>query len=150
MNKTLILVGILMSTVLIVACAPSSQTAFPQQATVFKSSGCGCCSLYVRYLEESGFTVQVEDVADTSIIKSELGIPLAMQSCHTTKIGNYAVEGHMPVEAIDKLLSEKPAINGIAMPGMPSGSPGMPGGKIGPFVIYGISPDGSTSEFTRI
>lgn len=150
MKKTWVFGSVLVLAVLIVACAPQSQTTFPQQVTVFKSQSCGCCSLYVQYLEKSGFAVNVNEVQDMNGIKSELDIPLAMQSCHTTKVGDYFIEGHVPLEAIDQLLTEKPAISGIAMPGMPSGSPGMPGGKVGQFVIYGIGLDGSTSEFTRI
>ena len=73
-----------------------------------------------------------------------------MQSCHTTTIGNYFVEGHIPIEAIEKLMTEKPNIKGIAMPGMPSGSPGMPGAKQGPFIIYAIGNDGSVGEFMRM
>lgn len=72
-----------------------------------------------------------------------------MQSCHTTVIGGYYIEGHVPVEAIKRLLEEKPQIDGIALPGMPAGSPGMSGSKEGPFVIYSIS-GGQTSEFMRI
>ena len=73
-----------------------------------------------------------------------------MESCHTTVIGEYFVEGHVPVEAIEKLLAEKPDVAGIGMPGMPSGSPGMPGAKQGQFIIYSINKDGTINEFMRI
>ena len=73
-----------------------------------------------------------------------------MESCHTVVIGDYFIEGHIPLEAVEKLLVEKPDIKGIAMPGMPSGSPGMPGAKKGDFVIYAVNNDGTTEEFMRI
>ena len=116
---------------------------------IFKSEYCGCCDLYVKYMKKNA-NVEVQDVEDVTPKKDELGIPQAMRSCHTSMVGDYFVEGHVPVEAISKLLSEKPAIKGIALPGMPSGSPGMPGGKQGDFVVYAINKDGSTSEFMRI
>ena len=73
-----------------------------------------------------------------------------MESCHTTVMGNYFVEGHIPLEVVNKLLTEKPDIKGIAMPGMPNGSPGMPGVKRGDFVIYAINNDGSYAEWMRL
>jgi|SRR3989338_2729174 len=119
-------------------------------ATIFKSSGCGCCSVYTQYMGKKGFDVKVVETEDSSSISDKYGIPSSMESCHTTVIGDYFVEGHVPVEAINKLLAEKPDIAGIAMPGMPSGSPGMPGSKRGPFVVYAVHKDGSTTEFMRI
>ena len=82
--------------------------------------------------------------------KRKYEIPPQMESCHTIIVGNYFVEGHVPLEAVEKLLREKPNIKGIAMPGMPSGSPGMPGAKNGDFVIYGVNQDGTTFEFARL
>ena len=119
-------------------------------ATIFKSPGCGCCGVYSQYMDKKGFNVQIVDTEDLSPIKTKHNIPRSMQSCHTTVVGDYFVEGHVPIEAIQKLLSEKPDIAGIAMPGMPSGSPGMPGSKRGPFVVYAVNKDGSTNEFMRI
>ena len=119
-------------------------------ATIFKSSSCGCCGVYSQYMEKRGFNVQVVDTEDLSATKNKYNIPRQMESCHTTVIGDYFVEGHVPVEAIQKLLEEKPDIAGIALPGMPSGSPGMPGAKYGPFVVYAIHKDGSINEFMKI
>ncbi len=120
------------------------------KATIFKSESCGCCGLYSSYMDKNGFDVEVVQTDDLAPMKEKYSIPAKMQSCHTTIIGDYFVEGHMPKEAIDKLLAEKPDIAGIALPGMPSGSPGMPGKKYGQFVVYAVSKDGSTSEFMRI
>ena len=82
-------------------------------------------------------------------VKQRFNIPANMQSCHTTIIGDYFVEGHIPLEVIDKLLSEKPDLDGIALPDMPAGSPGMPGRKTEEFIIYGLK-DGQVSEYMRI
>ncbi len=82
-------------------------------------------------------------------IKDDLGIPEDMRSCHTSLVGNYYVEGHVPLAAVQKLLEEQPDIDGIAMPGMPQGAPGMSGEKDGPWVIYSIS-DSGIEEFMTI
>ncbi|MBR9680391.1 MAG: hypothetical protein GOU98_01040 [Candidatus Altiarchaeota archaeon] len=118
---------------------------------VYKSPSCGCCTYYADYLKAKGADVEVILVEDIELnsIKQSLGIPIGMYSCHTTKIGDYFIEGHIPKEGLFKLLNEKPNIGGIALPGMPSGSPGMPGAKSGDFVIYSIS-EGQTKEFMRI
>ena len=134
--------------VVITGCSQSQLSG--EKVTVFKSQSCGCCSLYVKYMDQKGLKVETTLVQDMSTIKSKYQIPPSMESCHTAVIGNYVVEGHMPLEAIEKLMAEKPDIKGIAMPGMPYGSPGMPGAKQGSFVIYALQNDGSTTEFMRI
>ena len=117
----------------------------------YRSESCGCCTLHESYLRSNGkLNVKDNPMEDVSGIKARYGIPPGLQSCHTAVIGNYFVEGHIPLEAINKLLEEKPNIKGIAMPGMPSGSPGMPGTKSGDFVIYAVNQDGSYEEFMRI
>ncbi len=123
-----------------------------EKITVYKSESCGCCSGYASYLGSKGLDAEVIDLSSTDAdsIKEEYSIPLDMRSCHTTIIGGYFVEGHIPLEAVEKLLQEKPSIKGIALPAMPSGSPGMPGKKYGDFVIYSIGNDGSVKEFMRI
>ncbi len=128
----------------------SGKVAEGVTAAIFKSSGCGCCGIYSQYMGKKGFNVQIVDTEDLSSTKSKYNIPKSMQSCHTTVVGDYFVEGHVPAEAIEKLLAEKPDIAGIAMPGMPSGSPGMPGSKRGPFIVHAVNKDGSTAEFMRI
>ena len=133
-----------------------SASSFPElekasNIEFYRSESCGCCSLYERHLKSNG-NPNVKDVQmeDISSVKAKYKIPTEMQSCHTTIIGEYFIEGHMPLEAVEKLLKEKPNIAGIAMPGMPSGSPGMPGAKSGDFVIYAVNSDGSYEEFMRI
>lgn len=118
-------------------------------AQVFKSPTCGCCRGYASALGQDGFQVQATDMNDVNTIKDKYNIPDEMRSCHTTVVGKYFVEGHVPIEAVNKLLQEQPDIDGIALPGMPIGTPGMPGRKEAPFVIYQIK-DGVYSEFITI
>jgi hypothetical protein len=117
--------------------------------TVYSSPTCGCCHEYEKYLEENGFEVEPIQTEELSDMKDELNIPEEMRSCHTAKVGEYFVEGHVPVEAIWKLLDEQPPISGIALPGMPPGSPGMGGDKEQPFTIYAIV-DGEAEEFMTL
>lgn len=121
------------------------------KAVIFKSSSCGCCTNYVSYMKrQKGFDVTTTNLEDISSVKGKYGIPLSVQSCHTMIVGDYFVEGHVPIEAVEKLLNEKPDIAGIALPGMPEASPGMPGAKRQPFEIYAVANDGSTSLFMKI
>ncbi len=117
--------------------------------TMYKSPTCGCCTKYVDELKELGVDVEVIVKEDMGSVKDEYGIPQDMRSCHTLEVGDYVVEGHMPVEAIEKLLTEMPDIDGIAMPGMPAGSPGMPGVKKNPFEVYQIT-DGESTKFVTV
>jgi len=96
-----------------------------------------------------GYRVDVAGVADTVRTKIELGIPEALHSCHTSKIGDYIIEGHVPAGAIDKLLAERPALKGIALPGMPNGSPGMVGYS-GIYDVVGFTADGNTRRFAEV
>ena len=116
---------------------------------VFKTPSCGCCYGYVLFLEEENFKVKQTDTRSLHLIKKKYNIPLEMQSCHTTILGKYFIEGHVPIEAINKLLKEQPDIDGIALPGMPIGTPGMPGEKEEPYVIYQLV-DGKSSVFMII
>lgn len=119
------------------------------KVTVYKSPDCGCCVQHAAYLRGLGFKVEIKNISNMSSIKKQHQISSEMESCHTEIIEGYFVEGHVPVEAINKLLEEKPDIDGISLPGMPSGSPGMPGLKLKDFVIYSIT-DGVFSEFMRL
>ncbi len=118
-----------------------------EEMTVYKTKTCGCCHVYVEYLEREDVKVKAIDVEDLTAIKDQYGVPTNLQSCHTSIVGGYVVEGHIPLEVIEKLLAEKPAIKGIALPGMPSGSPGMPGPKTEKWTIYAIGNDGAVTEF---
>lgn len=119
---------------------------------MYKTPECGCCLEYAKYLEDLGAMVSIENRSwdELEAIKRGLGIPSHLWSCHTLvvkKLG-YFVEGHVPGEAIAKLVSEKPAIKGIALPGMPPGSPGMLGAKSSPLTVYAVNLDNTTTIFS--
>ena len=93
--------------------------------TVYKSASCGCCAKWVDHLREHGFTPTVHDEENMEAIKDEMGVPAEMRSCHTALLGKYLVEGHVPADDLRRLLAERPAIAGLAVPGMPGSTPGM-------------------------
>ena len=124
--------------------------AAPPALTLYKAPECGCCDSYADYLRAAGFTVASKPTNELAEISRKAGVPSELQGCHTAFLEDYVVEGHVPVEAIRKLLTERPAIKGIVLPGMPEGSPGMSGTKAAPFTIYAIPPDGHPSVFTTI
>lgn len=95
--------------------------------TVWKTPTCGCCKVWVAHLRKNGFDVVTNDVSDTTAIRKKLGFPEQFGSCHTAKLGEYVIEGHVPAEDIRKLLQDKPQARGLAVPNMPLGSPGMEG-----------------------
>jgi len=104
--------------------------------TLYKNPRCICCEGYAAYLNQNGFKVTVIPSNQLEEIRQMRGASDDLDCCHTTVMGQYAVEGHVPLEVIQRLLAEKPAITGVSLPGMPSGTPGMPGPKNGPFKIY--------------
>lgn len=121
-----------------------------KSAAVYRSKSCGCCANYVSYLRRAGLQVDEKISEDMDGVRREFGVKKELSSCHTTRIENYTVEGHMPIEVIEKLLTEKPQLAGIALPLMPAGSPGMPGRKTEPFNISGIKLDGSSSSYLSL
>ena len=92
---------------------------------VSKDPSCGCCGAWIDHVRAAGFPVEVVDLSDMSRLKARLGVPRALTSCHTAEVAGYVIEGHVPVEAIRRLLLEKPHARGLSVPGMPVGSPGM-------------------------
>jgi hypothetical protein len=113
--------------------------ADPIAVTMDKNPQCSCCDEYAKYLRQNGFNVMVTPTHDMSRISRQHGVPEKLAGCHSMLIGGYVVEGHVPVSAINKLLTERPNIRGISLPGMPEGSPGMSGRKTEPFTVYEIS-----------
>lgn len=120
-----------------------ARAAQPIPVTLYKNPQCTCCESYAQYLDRNGFTVDVKATNDLAEISRKAGIPEDLQGCHTSFIGSYVVDGHVPVKTIRKLLDEKPAIVGITLPGMPPGSPGMTGDKTGPLTVYAVSKNGT-------
>lgn len=92
---------------------------------VFKTATCGCCAKWIDHLEGAGFEVEAKDLADLAALKREQGVPAELSSCHTALVDGYVIEGHVPASDIERLLAERPAIAGLAVPDMPLGSPGM-------------------------
>jgi hypothetical protein len=110
---------------------------------VYKTPTCGCCRSWVDHARENGFHVTTTDVADVTPVKNTHKVPADLQACHTALIGGYVIEGHVPAEDIRRLLKERPDIIGIAVPGMPSGSPGMETGQVEKYEVIAMGKDGS-------
>jgi hypothetical protein len=135
--------AIVLIALLLAACAApagaSPRPAESRSGELFRSPTCDCCSGHGDYLGELGFELRWHEIADVASVKQRFGVPEALWSCHTTLIEGYVIEGHVPVEAIERLLAERPAIDGIALPGMPPGSPGMGGIKAGPWAVFAFA-----------
>jgi len=116
-----------------------SVLAEPPAAVLYANPQCSCCLGHANYLRQHGFNVTVKETNDMSLIRRQHGVTEKFEGCHIMVIEGYVVEGHVPASAIKKLLSERPKIKGISLPGMPEGSPGMTGHKTEPFTIYEIS-----------
>ena len=129
--------------ILAMIALPLPAVAEPVHATLYKNPQCTCCEGYAAYLRQNGFEVDVRPTNDLTEISSKAGVPEKFQGCHTMFVNGYVIDGHVPVSVIRKLLSERPAIAGITIPGMPGGSPGMTGQKSGPFTIYAVTKDGA-------
>jgi len=127
----------------------AAQEVGSREIIVYKSATCGCCSNWVEYVKRHGFTVKTEDVTDLTAIKVEHGVPPGLQSCHTALVDGYLVEGHVPIESILRMLEERPDIAGLAVPGMPTGSPGMevPGQPADSYDVIAFDRAGNTSVY---
>ena len=129
---------------LFVASAPVR--AEPPTATMYVNPQCSCCQGHANYLRANGFKITVKETHDMSLIRRQQGVPEKLEGCHIMIIDGYVVEGHVSAASINKLLTERPKIKGISLPGMPDGSPGMTGRKTEPFTIYEIT-DGVPKVF---
>lgn len=119
--------------------------------TVYKSPTCGCCSMWVEHMEAAGFTVVTEDRTDMTAVKDSLGLPSDLSSCHTGVVDGYVIEGHVPAEHVARLLEERPAAMGLAVPGMPVGSPGMEmGDRKDPYNVLIVGETGEAAVFAAI
>ena len=116
---------------------------------VYKNQYCGCCHEWIAHLQKNGFKVTANDVPDTAPVRESLGIPVKLGSCHTAKIGGYAIEGHVPAADIKRLLKEKPKAIGLAVPGMPAGSPGMESPNPQPYNTLLVMKDGTTKVWAK-
>lgn len=120
------------------------------EALVYKSRSCGCCIGWVRHLEEHGFEVETIDTGDMNAVKKRVGLPLKLASCHTAIVnGRYVVEGHVPAAEILKLVESGADIKGLAVPGMPGGSPGMESAPAMPYDVIAFDADGNTEVYAK-
>ncbi len=117
--------------------------------TVYKDPGCQCCVKWIKHLSANGFVSTVHDVADMDTIKRTMGVPRALQSCHTAVVDRYVIEGHVPADVIKKFLQAKPASLGLAAPGMPKGSPGMEVGATDHYDVVAFERDGSSRVYAK-
>lgn len=144
--------GMAMVAMLVSASAPAPRAGYSMatKVTVYKDQYCGCCKSWIEHLREHGFEVVAHDTPDLVQAKRTGGVPEKLYSCHTAFVAGYVVEGHVPASDIQRLLRDRPKVAGIAVPGMPIGSPGMESGnRKDPYNVVAFTKDGRTSVFAR-
>ena len=145
MRRRELLLGLAAATVLPVSALGASHVI-----DVYKNPACGCCGEWIKHLRSNGFEVRPHDVADSAEYRQRYGVPQALASCHTGLIGGYAIEGHVPAREIKRLLTERPRAQGLAVPGMPIGSPGMEqDGRRDPYEVLLFQRDGRHIVYAR-
>lgn len=133
----------------LMALRAGATTPLPQ-VEVFKNPSCGCCGAWAEHMRAAGFRVKVTPVADTAAVRQRLGMPDIYGSCHTATVGNYVVEGHVPASEVLRLLAQRPAAVGLAVPGMPAGAPGMEAGaRRDPYQVLLVPRTGQAVVFAR-
>lgn len=132
----------------------TGESSASDKVVVYKSPTCGCCGDWIDYMRESGFEVEVHDLADVRPVKDQNGVAPMLRSCHTALVGGYVLEGHVPAEQVTRMLAERPAIRGLAVPGMPIGSPGMDEGydrsTWQDYDVVAFDADGGTEVYAHI
>ncbi|MDX1662959.1 MAG: DUF411 domain-containing protein [Candidatus Promineifilaceae bacterium] len=157
MIKKLILL-VFLAVVVLAACAPEAAPADPpvvgempvdETIVVYSSPLCSCCGGWIDYMRDNGYTLEVESIENLAPIKAQYGVPQRLQSCHTAVVGGYVVEGHVPADAVARLLNERPDVAGIAVPAMPIGSPGMEveGVEAQPYDVLAFDASGNSEVF---
>ena len=140
--------GLLAAAALTVSIA-AAQTK-PTPITVYKTPTCGCCAKWVEHLKASGFAPTVHDMPSVDEVKNKAGVPADLRTCHTAMVNGYVIEGHVPADVIRKLLKEHPDVAGLAVPGMPMGSPGMDqGGATASYDVIAFKKDGTTGVYAK-
>ena len=131
--------------------APAQKTAVPAAVTgtVWLTPTCGCCGKWVEHMQAAGFKLTREVTTNLDAVPARTRVPEQLRSCHTARVGQYLLEGHVPADVVRQLLKEKPKIAGIAVPGMPAGSPGMEGPNARPYSIVAFRADGTSYEFAK-
>jgi hypothetical protein len=145
MTKTRLPVSLLSLMLLVPAYAVDSPVI-----KVYKTPTCGCCVKWIDHLEQAGFEVESATMDDVSPVKAARGVPPRLASCHTATVDGYVIEGHVPADIISRLLAEKPDIAGVAVPGMPVGSPGMEmGDRKDPYQVVSFDRDGRLDVYAE-
>ena len=151
MNRLAVVALLLAGTALLVSFRPrGAGSDGGPEIHVYKSPTCGCCAKWVTHMEAAGFTVTVEDVTDMGAVKRRVGVPYELSSCHTTVVGDYVIEGHVPAPVVRRFLEEVPQVAGIAVPGMPIGSPGMEGRDPQPYDVIAFDGKGNRTVFEQV
>jgi len=145
MQKAIGLAGLSL-VVALMSSGVDAQKPIPVQ--VYKDATCGCCSVWVEHLRRNGFAPTSENVTNLTALKEKHGVPAEGRSCHTALVGGYVIEGHVPAAEIQRLLKEKPKVAGLAVPGMPIGSPGMEGANPRPYNVLTFDKAGKTAVFS--
>jgi len=135
--------------VVILVWLPKDNLAGGPQVTVYKSPTCGCCGKWIDHMKEAGFKVIAHDRQDMNRIKEKYGVAYQLRSCHTAVVEDYVLEGHIPAGDIKRLLKERPAVDGLAVPGMPAGSPGMEGRYSDPYDVVTFTKGQSSTVFEK-
>lgn len=138
-KRRIVTAGLVAAAVSPLATTRAHAASEARAAVLYKNPQCDCCEGHAQHLRQSGLAVRVVETHDLALIKREQGVPEALEGCHTIVVGGYVVEGHVPARVVARLLSERPDLRGVSLPGMPLGSPGMGGRKQGPFTIYAIA-----------
>ena len=149
-TKKLLAAALLLAGVAVVVSFRPAPPDLDADVVVYKSPTCGCCVKWIDHLEEAGYTVRAENVVDMVSVKQREGVPMDLSSCHTAIIGDYVFEGHIPARVISEFLEEGPDLAGLAVPGMPIGSPGMEGWNPAPYDVIAFDGDGNRGVFERI
>ena len=146
MKRRNILVAI--TSLILLAISSPSQTS-GTVVTVFKTPTCGCCGKWIEHLKANGFIVKVQEVNDTSAYERQYRVPQSMVSCHTAVVNGYTIEGHVPAAEIKRLLNERPRAVGLAVPGMPVGSPGMEAVRSEAYSVFVFDESGRASVYAH-
>ena len=133
----------------VLAWLPKENMAGGPEVTVYKSATCGCCGNWIDHMKEAGFKVTAHNRDDMNQIKNEHGVAYKLRSCHTAVVDGYVLEGHVPADDIRRLLQERPAVDGLAVPGMPMGSPGMEGRYVDPYDVIAFTKGKSDVVFAK-
>jgi len=151
MSRPTTLIGFAIAALSLAGVLTAQQKAAAPLVEVFKSPTCGCCENWVKHMQAAGFIVRTTDLNDLTQIKKSRGVPADVQSCHTAVVNGYVVEGHVPAADVHRLLKQKPAIAGIAVGGMPIGSPGMevPAIKAQPYDVMSFDKKGAVRVYAR-